>query len=309
MMIKWNKISLAKWKTIVFLFGFSLPNFALEIQVPPRDELLVIQAVSKTGQTFIVRKGAEQGVQVGQTSLFSTENSSFAAMAIEVNRFFSQWRIKEGRGAVPFVKGEYITFNNNLNSVWSEIPKIQMRPADETDFIERNYFMARGSYSYGLDETTSDADDDKTISRSGFQGEFLYFSNFYPQVHIGGGLRIDRDIFSIQEPSLEIYTTRVMAAVEFQYHLRPFERSRDNLYFGLGMAYGRSSTQIEESVSTGTSFVLPTVKVGYVNNLSKRYDMVVELALETLNQDESFVNEDTQNTQITSTKIALGLRF
>jgi cell shape-determining protein MreC len=55
------------------------------------EELIMIQAISNSEKTVVVRKGAEDGVTPGQESLFSNKNISLMARATEVTRDFSLW--------------------------------------------------------------------------------------------------------------------------------------------------------------------------------------------------------------------------
>ena len=135
------------------------------VSVHADDELVLIQAKSDSGKSFVIRKGAEDGVSIGQQSLFSTKNASFTAVVIEVNRFFSLWRLKDNRGAVPFDKGNYVTFTNNIENVWTEIPKLQTAPKEELVFRQSHHWTLRGNYSLAVSESVSDTDDDKTTDR------------------------------------------------------------------------------------------------------------------------------------------------
>lgn len=273
------------------------------------DELLPIQAVSNSGKTFVVRKGAEDGVAVGQQSLFSTKNTSFTAVVIEVNRFFSLWRLKDNRGAVPFSKGDFVTYTNNIENVWTEIPKLQMAPKEELVFKEKSFWNLRGNYSLAMSESVSDTDTDKTQNRIGYQLEVVYSRHFTVHWEWGVGIRLDRENTTIQEPALDIPSNRYMLAGELLYHFEKFKQNDDNVYLGVALAYGLSNTTIDESVSTGTTLVLPIVKVGYINRLASRYSIVFELAFESLAQTESFADTDEQTTNIINSKASIGVRF
>ncbi len=273
------------------------------------DELIPIQAVSTSGKTFVVRKGAEDGVAIGQQSLFSTKNTSFTAVVIEVNRFFSLWRLKDNRGAVPFSKGDFVTYTNNIENVWTEIPKLQMAPKEELVFKEKSHWTLRGNYSLAMSESVSDTDTEKTQDRIGYQIEAIYSRHFTVHWEWGVGVRLDRENTTIQDPALDIPTNRYMLTGEILYHFPAFKKSDDSTYLGIALAYGLSNTSIDESVSTGTTIALPIVKLGYINRLAARYSLVFELAFEALAQTESFADTAEQTTNIINSKASIGIRF
>lgn len=273
------------------------------------DELIIIQAVSKSGKSFVIRKGAEEGVAQGQESLFSSKDSSFTAVAIESNRFFSLWRLKDKRGAVPFKKNDYVTYTNDIDAVWTEIPKLQLLPKEELVFKRSYEFIFRGAYSLALSEAVSNVDNDSTESRIGFQLEALYGIKF--AVHWEGvfGLRVDRENATISNPSLDIPTNRFMLAGEVLYHFSNFERTDNNAYVGLGMAYGFSDTTVSDSVSTGFAMVMPIAKIGYINRLTSKYSLVFEASIESIAQKESYLDTEVETTNIVNSKFSIGLRI
>lgn len=273
------------------------------------DELLLIQAVSVSGKTFVIRKGAEDGISIGQQSLFSTKNSSFTAVVIEVNRFFSLWQLKDNRGAVPFEKGNYITYTNNIENIWTEIPKLQVAPKEELVFKESHHWTIRGNYTLAMSESVSNTDDEKTTGRVGYQLELLYGRRFTVHWEWGVGGRLDRENTTIQEPALDIPSNRYMLTAELLYHFPNFYQTDNNAYLGIALAYGISNTTIDETVSTGTTMALPIVKAGYINKVAARYSVVFELAVEALAQSESFADTDEQTTNIINTKASIGVRF
>lgn len=284
---------------------FSLISLSLKAD----DELVLIQAVSTSGKTFVIRKGAEEGVATGQESLFSTRDSSFTAVAVEANRFFSLWRLKDNRGAVPFAKNEFVTFTNNIESVWTELPKLQLAPKEELVFKQSYGFLLRTNFSYAMSETVSNIDDEKTASRVGYQLEVLYGIRFAVHWETIFGFRFDRENATLQDPALDVPTNRYMVAGELIYHFENFARSDNNAYLGIGLAYGLSNTTVEDAVSTGTTAAIPIVKLGYINRISPNYSLVFEGSIESLSQKEAYTDTGDQTTNITNSKISIGLRL
>ena len=90
----------------------------------PNDELVIIQAVSTTKKNFVVRRGFDQGISVGQESLFSTSSFSVLCRAVEVTRQHSLWVPLDKRANVPFDRKDYVTFSNNVEKVSIKIADI-----------------------------------------------------------------------------------------------------------------------------------------------------------------------------------------
>ena len=88
------------------------------------DELVRIQTVSKDRSSFVVALGKGDGIQVGQSSLFSTRKISLMANAVEVNRYYSLWNISEQEGVVPFKRNQFVNFSKQINSIFIEVPRL-----------------------------------------------------------------------------------------------------------------------------------------------------------------------------------------
>lgn len=295
--------------TGIFSGMILLMSFALSNKIWAEDELIIIQATSTSGKSFVIRKGADEGVSVGQESLFSTKNASFTAVCKEVSRFFSMWTIRDRKGQIPFTKGDYVTYTNNIEAIWSELPKLQVAPKEELVFKESFQWIIRGNYSYGLSESVSDTTENKTGDRIGYQLEVLYANRFSVHWEWAVGGRIDRENATLTEPVLDVPTNRYLLTGEIIYHFEKFSKSDNSMYAGLGMGYGLTNTTINEQISTGTAFIIPTAKLGYINKVSPDYSIIFEGAVESLAQKESFEDTTEQTTNIVNTKFSVGVRF
>jgi hypothetical protein len=100
-----------------------------------------------------------------------------------------------------------------------------------------------------------------------------------------------------------------MLTAELNYHFANFARSDDSMYLGAAVAYGLSNTTIDESISTGTSLVLPIIKLGYIKRVSASYALVFEGSVEAIAQSESFEDTEKQTTNIVNSKLSIGVRF
>ena len=72
-------------------------------------EKVIIQGVSKSRKTFVIRRGKGDNYYPDLEARFSTPLINFIARIIEVNREYSQWVILEPGGKVPFEKGHFST--------------------------------------------------------------------------------------------------------------------------------------------------------------------------------------------------------
>jgi hypothetical protein len=273
------------------------------------DELVIIQAVSTTGRSFAIRKGARDGIIINQDSLFTTEKASFSARSIEVGADFSLWKIHDDRGKVPFEKGDYVNYNNSLENIWTEVSRLYLEPVKVATFQEESHWLAKVHYSYAFSESVSETDSSRYEARTGFQFEGAYSRHFSYHWEWSAGLRFDRENSSLSDPSIDIPTQRTLVMGDISYHFERFNRSRNNAYISIGMGYGLSSTTVEESVSSGSALILPVVKVGILHFYVREYSFLVEGTFEAVSTSEAFADSDPQETQVLNTKLGFGIRF
>ena len=279
-----------------FIFGLS------------EDRLVIVQSVSSSGQTFAIRRGAIDGIAPGQESLFTNKSMSFKAKSIESNRHYSVWKVSDPRINVPFDKGEMITFTNSLENMWSYLPELFKNPEKKT-FTQKQAWQLSSTYSYGLNETTSDVASDSTSSRAGFQFSAAYTKHFLAMWEWQLGVRYDRDRSIINETEINVISQRYLLTAGLIYYFDSAAYKSTHFYAGLDVAFGLSSTNVDESTSTGTAYILPVAKVGFLNHISVDYSLFVEAGFEAVSQTEQFIDEDTQKTNITNTKVTFGIKF
>lgn len=297
---------------IVFLFLFmSHALFA-------KEELLIIQSVSNSQRTFVIRKGKSEGILVHQESLFTSEKFSLSARAIEVTRDYSLWRISDIRATVPFQKGETVNYTNTIENLYTEIPLLRYDPKElakearernKIDQLRPEKWLLRGNLSYTLSESITDTAATLESSRSGINIEVQRLWSFHPKMTAGFGLRYDQENTSLTEPNIDIPTTRIFGVADFVYHFDQIGESRDHLYMGLGIGLGTSSTQVDETTSSGFATLLPSARLGYQMALSNGISMVVESVVESISASESFEDGQEQKTNLVNAKLAIGIKF
>ncbi len=286
--------------------------FVIPDKIKANEEVVLIQAISTSGRTFVIRRGFADGIARKQESLFTTKNASFVAIAKIVNRHFSVWEIKENKGSVPFKKGELVIYSNSVQNIWTQISKHRLKTYLKTKkelvFKPKNRWILRGHYSYALSESISETDNDRYLGRVGFQVSAFFARRFSPSWEYAVGIRIDRENSTLENPALDVPSQRIMAAAEFTYHFG-FHRSKSNFYIGGGLAYGQSSTTVDEATSTGRALVLPIAKIGYINKISPSYSLMLEGTFESIAATEAFIDSESQSTHILNSKFGIGIRF
>lgn len=300
-------------KLLTIAVLFSIASFAYA-----KEELLIIQSVSDTKRTFVIRKGKSEGILVNQESLFTNEKFSLAARAVEVNRHYSLWRLSDTRASVPFQKGETVNYTNTIENLYTEIPMLRYDPKElAREARERNRlaelrpetWLLRGNLSYTLSESITETEATLDSSRSGINLEVQRLWSFHPRMTFGAGLRYDRENTSLTEPNIDIPTTRIMAVGDFVYHFDQIGESRNHLYLGVGIGVGRSVTQVDDSTSTGLATLLPAARLGYQMGFSNGWSMVVETIAESISATESFTDGPEQKTNLVNAKVAVGIMF
>ncbi len=90
-------------------------------------ELIMVQAVSDSKQTFITRNGKRQGHIQGMTGTFTAEDISILAKAITVTGNFTQWEILNKGSQLPFEKGQIVTYYPATEYIWALAPESERR--------------------------------------------------------------------------------------------------------------------------------------------------------------------------------------
>jgi len=273
------------------------------------DELILIQAISTTEKTFVIRKGAQDGITPGQESLFSNNNISLMARATEVTRDFSIWKLIEENANVPFVKRELVTYNASAESLWLEIPKLRTQVSQISYFRPSNHWKFRTSFSRSLSETTSDTAAATEPTRNGVDIEILYGKRFHPRFEWDLGFRYDYETSRLEEPVLIISTRRYFLTGEMTYHFSPQKRKDGNYYMSLGVGAGLSNTIVDEDISAGYALLMPTASLGYIGPLNETWAYTFNVNAESVSAKEVMPTGEIQSTTIILTKFTVGLRF
>lgn len=276
----------------------------------PNDELVIIQAVSTTKKNFVVRRGFDQGITVGQESLFSTSSFSVLCRAVEVTRQHSLWVPLDKRANVPFDRKDYVTFSNNVEKVSIKIADIVEQKKETAKWKRKEYWLTRFSISAAMLESVSETNAEREANRGGIQFEVYNTRTIYADIEMAIGLRVDQETAIIDESNLEIPTTRYLVMGEIVYNFAPIDGSKDHFYAGLGGGIGLSNTTVNEQVNRGFAYLGPLVRLGYKKVLSPKYSLLLEGVGEAISMEETPENEeDVQTTNIVNLKFSMGLKF
>jgi hypothetical protein len=299
---------------IVFLFSAVIPNTVraknTNTLLLSNDELVIVQSVSSTQKTFVIRRGAEDGVVVGQESLFSTEKISLRMKALEVSRFFSLWALSEPRASIPFIKNDFITYTNNLDRISIEVSTLVDNEKEYSEIILRDdFWIFRTAISFTFFESISSTEANNDSSRGGYQFEIFRPKQLYNQIEWAWGLRYDTESVILKDTNLEIPSNRILGMVEFIYNFPVFKRTNDNIYASLGGGIGSSSTTINGETSSGYAIVTPVVRIGYNKAYSSNLVFLLEGTGEAISTTEVFASGEEQTTNLVNIKFTFGVKF
>lgn len=271
-------------------------------------ELIFIQGISESKKTFVTRKGTRDGITVGKKSTFTANNISVIATAIKVTGEYTQWKIENQNTKIPFKRDEIVTMYDATEYLWTLNPESVKSRYIKSEIYEPRYAVETHlSFSRGLSESVSNADSTVT-ERGGYQFEGYIQKEFNRNYAIALGLRYTKEIVNIETASYN--QQRFLGMVEGRYYfdqLKDFYNSRISLAFGLGL--GQSYTETIGQASSGTSAVLPSVKMNFNFPISKNYDMTFYGAVESVQTRETLADATKQTTNLVNSKAGVAFRL
>lgn len=272
------------------------------------EKLWVIAQVSDTAKSFVIRRGGKDNITLGQEGFFSNSDVKFRARAIEVSRYLSLWKIMEQNTKTPFKKGDLVNYSHATEDINTPIISIDVSSQKKESPLQEAFWKFKLGASLTLAEVQSNQENSER-SRKGFSLEGYRAHLLAPNWNFAYGLRLDRDSYNDTEFETSATTSRYLAVTELNYLLDQFSSNGNYYYAGLGLGYGLSSSEVLGATATGTTLLLPAVKIGYQSVWKKNTKWIIEGVVESLSQNESYVDSGSQKTQIVNTKINLGLMF
>lgn len=293
-----------------------------------KDELVIIQAVSKTRRSFVIGKGIRDGIVSEQEIVFSNNNVSLVCRASEVNREYSLWVPVDKTILVPFLKDQIVSAQTDLESNLTprEIGKIKTEYSNILDlkvekpdtsfhddsikkFRIENNISLKGGFNRSLTQSSSAVEEDKNRIRNGYNLVVEYHRRLIPQLEIGMGARFDYELYHIKEPELDIPTKRLMAQFSLTYHFLKFATNKNNFYVSIAGAVGQSETIVNEETAKGQVLILPEIRFGMLMPVSSVYAAVFETSIESVSANETFADDSKQKTNLINFRLSAGIRF
>jgi len=270
-------------------------------------ELIMVQAVSDSKQTFITRNGKRQGHIQGMTGTFTAEDISILAKAITVTGNFTQWEILNKGSQLPFEKGQIVTYYPATEYIWALAPESERRKYIKSELnLLRKSWVFKGALTRGLSESVSDVAA-TTSNRGGYLGEIYFEKGFYENLSFDIGVRYEREV--VTYPGASLITVRSLAIADILYY---FDYLRDYIkgkfYIGGGMGYGLSNTSTVGLSQSGPASLLPTVKIGLSLPFNSDWEFLTDGAFESLQTSEEQQDGRRQTTTQTNFKFGFGLR-
>lgn len=281
-----------------------------------KEELLVIQTVSKDRRSFVVTKGIKDGILKGQEIIFANDNVSVVCKAVEVSRGHSLWVPIDRNITVPFNREDIVSSNSTVYGnvaldVAGDPSLVPDKIYNETikKFRVQNNYSVKASYNKSLNQSSSSVASEKNNSRAGYTLSAEYNYRFRPEFEMSAGLRLDNEVYRIEQPELDVPTRRIMGVVSATYHFVNFSNNKNNFYLTVAAGIGQSETTIDDEKISGPVALIPEVRVGFIMPFTKSMAMIAEGSVESLSATETFDNGTKQTTNTINMKASIGLRF
>lgn len=270
-------------------------------------ELVIVQSVSKTGQTFITRNGKRNGVAEGSTATFTGENVAVLAKAIKVTGEFTQWELENQVADVPFVKDQIITYNHAEEYLWTLTPEIQKKKFIKSHIRPmRHSLILTGSLTKTLSESVSGVADASPI-RGGVLSELFYEKEMSTNLAFSPGFRYEKEVVNYTEATFT--STRYMLLGDIRFYFDPMvEFFKARVYIALGMGFGQSSTETTTSTTSGRVTLLPVMKGGLNLPIDDNWEFIAQSAFESINTEETTTELEIQTTTQTNFRFGVGLK-
>ncbi len=277
------------------------------------NQLVIVQALSKTKRSFITRIGKKDGIQQGTKGTFTSKNFSLIAKATSVTREFAQWTLENPSASVPFDKGEIVTYNNSTENIWKLVSEDERKKMiKEKLFNPRSALLAKTALSRGLFESISGVSDQE-FQRGGPIFEFYYDKEYTKNISAGIGFRFDSERSNSDSGGGSTNITRLVGMFMISYYLNKIESLFNGRPFAsLGMGYG-STTHATESAGkyrvSGPTYILPSFALGLAMPIEENYDVVFDTAIESINSIVGSPTDDTQTYSDTNWRIGIGVKM
>lgn len=285
------------------------------------EELVIIQTVSVDQKSFVIAKGIKDGISRGQELIFANENVSLVCKAVEVNRDYSYWYPMNENMTVPFLREEIVGTSSHIygsigldviadqNKLIETYESNEKKAKDLAYFRNYDHYSLRGSLGAGLTQNTSSVTADQAPKRFAYEVSIEYDFRFRSEYELGVGLRVDRDIYRLSNPTLDIPTTRILALASATYHFFQWSSNKNNIYISLVAGIGSSSTVVDQATNSGIATILPQARLGYMMPFSNKSALILEASIESISAKETLPDSSVQTTSYSNVKGTIGVTF
>lgn len=274
-------------------FGLYLSFFIFLLKSAYSYQLVSVESISSSKKTFLLNLGKKDEIYKNKVASFSTDLISFEAIAIEVSRDFSQWKILEKNALIPVTQGSTLVMHTTgldkgVNALGESTGIYQK--LDE--FLMPSWGLSLKIFNArGVNQSISKTNSQEITSRSSNYLQIDYHSKLFKQFYYGLGLR--SEVQEILAPTYISETTRYYVLTHLNYFFRPFTSSFHDQYLvnfvfviGTTMGLGTSSTRIAKTTQSGYVVLIPTL------DLALRYSFFPNLALELNSSIESIIAKE-----------------
>lgn len=270
-------------------------------------ELVIIQGISNTGQTFVTRNGKKDGVAVGMEATFTSNDVSIIAKAISVTREFTQWEINNNYTEVPFRKGEIVTYYDTKEYLWALTPEIVKQKYVKAELYSPRISLGfHTSFLRGVSESTSGSDS-STSQRGGIIFEGMVEKEFSRHYALAGGIRYSQEVINVDAASL--VSTRFLSIIEGRYYFNKIQKFYNaRVMLGIGFGIGQANLDTAGQSSSGQAVILPITKGALVLPVNKTADLMFEFAFESLRTDLEFEDGSNQNSDNNNVRFGIGYK-
>lgn len=200
-------------------------------------------------------------------------------------------------------------------------PNVEVKPDGESQYVydkekedfaqqtvHKSAIVAKGLLGLGLSESVSGVSAETSGSRSQLQGELIYQMRLYPGFFLDLGVRRDSETSTLSNATLT--SERFFFTLGSTFYFPPVNFiSRTNPYVGITFGLGESSTTVAGSTQTGSSTLLPNVRLGLEYQMSETFKFQLEGGFDSMISDETLNDGSVQKTSQTNGKIGVGLRI
>jgi hypothetical protein len=270
-------------------------------------ELMLIQSVSTSRKSFVTRSGKRQGIQENLTATFVADNVSYIARARTVTSHYTQWELVNPEATVPFQPGTLATYHPAEEYIWTLNPeKARLQYIRDLRAETKRSWIIKGAATRGLSESVSNVAI-QNPNRGGIALDAIFEKLFDPNFAWDVGLRYENEIVNLEFGTL--IAQRVMLIGHFLYYFDPIpDFYKGRVFLGAGIGFGRTSTNVQGIIQSGSAQLLPSAKLGLSLPFNDLWDFIVEGAFESIRSVETLEDRSRQSTNQTNGRLGIGLR-